>query len=46
MVIVNDPKEEIDRAKLFEHCAQHQGMDVATFHDFEEALAWLNDGSV
>jgi hypothetical protein len=42
MVIVNEPKDEVDRAKLFEQCAKHHGVDVATFRDFEQALAWLN----
>jgi hypothetical protein len=46
MAIVNEPKDEIDRAKLFEHCAQHHGVDVAAFRDFEKALSWLNQGQL
>jgi hypothetical protein len=46
MAIVNEPKDDLDRAKLFEQCAQHHGVNVAAFHDFEQALAWLNDGQL
>jgi hypothetical protein len=47
MAIVNRPKDELDRAKIFEHSARLQGVNVASFDDdFEGALMWLNDGWV
>jgi hypothetical protein len=44
LAILNDPPGAIDRGKLFEECAVQNGMQVAAFRDFEEALAWLNEG--
>jgi hypothetical protein len=41
IAILNDPKDEIDRGKVFEESARAQGIDAAAFRDYEEALAWL-----
>jgi hypothetical protein len=42
IAILNDPKDEIDRGKLFEQCARDQGIDAAAFRDYEIALDWLS----
>ena len=41
IAIVNRPKDDFDRAKFFELCAQNRGYQVGAFQDFEEAVAWL-----
>jgi hypothetical protein len=41
IAILNDPKDEIDRGKLFEKDAREHGIDAAVFRDFETALNWL-----
>ena len=41
IAILNDPKDGVDRGKLFEEHARRLGIDAAVFRDFEEALAWL-----
>jgi hypothetical protein len=45
LAILNDPPDDFDRGKLFEHCAVQHGMKVAAFHEFEPALEWLNEES-
>jgi hypothetical protein len=45
LAILNDPPDGFDGGKLFEHCAVQQGLNVATFRDFEAALEWLNEES-
>ena len=41
IAIVNRPKDDFDRAKFFELCAQNRGYQVGAFQDFEEAVAWM-----
>ena len=41
IAIVYRPKDEFDRAKFFELCAQNRGYQVGAFQDFEEAITWL-----
>ena len=41
IAIVNRPKDDFDRAKFFELCAQNRGYQVGAFQVFEEAVAWL-----
>lgn len=41
IAIVNRPKDDFDRAKFFELCAQNRGYQVSAFQVFEEAIAWL-----
>jgi hypothetical protein len=41
IAILNDPKDQIDRGKLFEEGARERGLDAAVFRDFEAALTWL-----
>jgi hypothetical protein len=41
IAILNDPKDEIDRGKLFAGNARERGVDAAVFRDFETALACL-----
>jgi hypothetical protein len=41
IAIVNRPKDDFDRAKFFELCAQNRGYQVGAFQEFEEAVAWL-----
>jgi len=41
MAIVYRPKDDFDRAKFFELCAQNRGYQVGAFQVFEEAIAWL-----
>jgi hypothetical protein len=41
IAILNDPKDQIDRGKLFEEDARERGIDAAVFRDFEAALTWL-----
>jgi hypothetical protein len=41
IAILNDPKDEIDRGKLFQECARERGINAAVFRDFEAALTWL-----
>jgi hypothetical protein len=42
IAVLDAPKDEIDRAKLFEQCAHEQGLNIASFREFEGALAWLS----
>ena len=41
VAIVYRPKDDFDRAKFFELCAQNRGYQVGAFQVFEEAIAWL-----
>jgi hypothetical protein len=41
IAIVYRPKDDLDRAKMFEVCAQKRGYQVGAFQDFEEAITWL-----
>jgi hypothetical protein len=41
IAIVYRPKDDFDRAKFFELCAQNRGYQVGAFQIFEEAVAWL-----
>ena len=41
IAIVYRPKDDLDRAKMFEVCAQNRGYQVGAFQDFEEAITWL-----
>jgi hypothetical protein len=41
IAILNDPKDEVDRGRLFEGYARERGVDAAVFRDFETALTWL-----
>jgi hypothetical protein len=41
IAILNDPKDELDRGKLFEQAARERGIDAAAFRDYEAALDWL-----
>ena len=41
IAIVYRPKDDFDRAKFFELCAQNRGYQVGAFQVFEEAIAWL-----
>ena len=41
IAILNDPKDEVDRGKLFEELARGRGIEAAVFRDFEAALTWL-----
>jgi hypothetical protein len=41
IAIVYRPKDDFDRAKFFELCAQNRGYQVGAFQDFEEAITWL-----
>ena len=41
IAIVYRPKDDLDRAKIFEACAQKRGYQVGAFQDFEEAITWL-----
>ena len=41
LAIVYRPKDDLDRAKMFEVCAQKRGYQVGAFQDFEEAITWL-----
>jgi len=41
IAIVYRPKDDFDRAKFFELCAQNRGYQVGAFQAFEEALEWL-----
>jgi hypothetical protein len=41
IAILNDPKDDLDRGKLFEEIARRRGIDAAVFRDFEAALTWL-----
>lgn len=43
VAIVNRPKDEFDRAKLFEIGAASRGLQVLAFRDYDEALAWLGE---
>ena len=38
IAIVYRPKDDFDRAKFFELCAQNRGYQVGAFQDFEEAI--------
>jgi hypothetical protein len=46
IAILNDPKDDIDRGKLFEESARERGIDAAAFRDYETALAWLSRTSL
>ena len=39
--LLNDPKDEIDRGRLFETYARERGINARAFRHFEEALTWL-----
>jgi hypothetical protein len=41
IAILNDPRDEVDRGKLFEKHARRRGIEAAEFRDFEAALTWL-----
>ena len=41
IAMVYRPKDEFDRAKFFELCAQNRGFQVGAFQEFEAAVAWL-----
>ena len=41
IAIVYRPRDDFDRAKFFELCAQNRGYQVGAFQIFEEAIAWL-----
>ena len=41
IAIVYRPKDDLDRAKMFEVCAQKRGYQVGAFENFEEAITWL-----
>ena len=41
IALVLSRKDEFDRAKFFELCAQNRGYQVGAFQDFEEAVTWL-----
>jgi hypothetical protein len=41
VAIVYRPKDDFDRAKFFELCAQNRGYQVGAFQVFEEAITWL-----
>jgi hypothetical protein len=43
LAILNDPKDEVDRAMIFSMGVNRQGFDVASFHEFEPAMEWLSD---
>lgn len=43
LALLNDPKDDVDRAMIFSMGANRQGFDVASFHDFEPAIEWLSD---
>jgi hypothetical protein len=44
VAILNDPKDELDRAKIFAEGAVVRGRTVAAFREFESAMEWLNEG--
>ena len=41
IAIVYGPKDDFDRAKFLELCAQNRRYQVGAFQVFEEAVAWL-----
>ena len=41
IAMVLNQKDEFDRAKFFELCAQNRGYQVGAFKEFEEAVTWL-----
>jgi hypothetical protein len=41
IAILNDPRDELDRSKLFEEYARESGIEDAVFRDYESAITWL-----
>jgi hypothetical protein len=46
IALLYEPQDEIERSKLFAECANLQGMNVASFQDFEQAIEWLEGNSL
>ncbi|HMF15536.1 MAG TPA: hypothetical protein VKE94_24655 [Gemmataceae bacterium] len=44
IAIVNQPKDDFDRAAFFEDCATNRGFPTKAFRDFEAAVMWLSAG--
>src|SRR6476660_6989016 len=43
-VVVNRPKEDVERGTFFGLCATNRGYQLKAFHDFEAAFTWLSEG--
>ena len=41
IAVLNDPKDDFDRAAFLETCAANRGFSIKAFRDFEQALYWL-----
>jgi len=46
IAVLNDPKDDFDRAAFLETCAANRGFNIKAFREFEKALYWLTSNRV